>query len=282
MERIKPIVNRCKDEQLADILRTATRASLKAGSIECDLYGKPHRIHHKGAIDIVTEADIAAEKAILEIIRAGNDKAAILAEESLSRYTGIPEGATWIIDPLDGTTNFAHGFPWFGVSIAYAVDGVSKVGVIYCPIQDELFCACAGAGAWLNGKQISVSTVTQLEQSLVATGFPYDIKENAHEVIAALTSVVTKVQDVRRAGAAALDLAYVACGRLDGFWEIKLKPWDTAAGQLLVSEAGGRITDFSGKPYSPFIPEVLASNELIHDQLTALLKQFGRPNAEQF
>jgi myo-inositol-1(or 4)-monophosphatase len=257
------------------ILQTATQAALKAGNLEQALFGKPHQIRHKGPIDIVTEADIAAEEAILTILDADSTGVAVLAEESRSHYNGMPSGPTWIIDPLDGTTNFAHGFPWFGVSIAYLEDGVAKAGVIYCPMQDELFCAVQGHGAWLNGKRTAVSVTKILNEALVATGFPYNIKEKHPAVMAALASIITRVQDVRRAGAAALDLAYVACGRLDGFWEIKLKPWDTAAGQLLVAEAGGRTTDFAGGEYSPFLPEILASNGCIHDKLTQLLQPYS-------
>jgi myo-inositol-1(or 4)-monophosphatase len=276
MKRIDPILASLGKPDLAPILRTAVLAALKAGKIQRDRYGKPHQIHHKGAIDLVTEVDIAAEEAILAILYKEQSRAFIIAEESQAHYSNSPPGPAWIVDPLDGTTNYAHGFPWFGVSIAYAVDSVIQAGVIYCPMQDELFCAGRDSGAWLNGNRLRVSATNSLKQSLVATGFPYDIKQHTTEVLAALEMIVTNAQDVRRAGAAALDLAYVACGRLDGFWEIKLKPWDTAAGTLLVTEAGGTISDFSGRKYSPFLPEVLASNGLIHEELIALLKKFSR------
>ena len=276
MKRIEPILENIADQELTHMLRTAVLAALKAGHIQRDRYDKPHQVHHKGTIDLVTEVDIAAEEAILAILYKERSRVAILAEESHSQYNESPDGPVWIVDPLDGTTNYAHGFPWFGVSIAYAVDSISQVGVIYCPMQDELFCACQGYGAWLNSKRISVSKTSSLNQALVATGFPYDIKEHAAEVLAALQSILVRAQDVRRAGAAALDLAYVACGRLDGFWEINLKPWDTAAGQLLVTEAGGKISDFVANEYSPFLPEVLATNGFIHEELIAQLKQFSK------
>jgi myo-inositol-1(or 4)-monophosphatase len=197
-------------------------------------------------------------------------QADFIAEESHFTYTKTPTGPAWIIDPLDGTTNFAHGLPWFAVSIAYAEKGRNQVGVIYSPVQDELFCGCLNRGAWLNGKPIRVSRIPVLDKSLLATGFPYDVRKKPAKVMAAFKAVLIRVQGIRRAGAAALDLAYVACGRMDGFWEIKLKPWDTAAGQLILEEAGGKTSDFSGNAYSPFVPEILATNGLIHKELLSI------------
>ncbi|MGW8161645.1 MAG: inositol monophosphatase family protein, partial [Desulfobulbales bacterium] len=183
-------------------------------------------------------------------------------------------GPVWIIDPLDGTTNFAHNFPWFAVSIAFYDKGESQVGVIYHPMQDELFCATRGGGAWLNDRRLKVSGVDALQNALVATGFPYDIQKRPDYVLAMLKKILTHVQGVRRPGAAALDLAYLACGRLDAFWEVGLKPWDSAAGYLLVAEAGGTMSRFDGSPFSPFIPELLASNTLLHNDLNTLLHEF--------
>jgi myo-inositol-1(or 4)-monophosphatase len=271
MKRIESCVTEC-DPELANILEMAGKAALRAGKILRELYGKPHQIRYKGDIDLVTEADIFSESTIIAILNKAPRCAEILAEESRSIYNEIPTGPVWIIDPLDGTTNFAHGLPWFAVSIAYAERSRSQVGVIYCPVQDELFCGCRGSGAWLNGKPIRVSGVLALDKSLLATGFPYDVRKKSAKVMAVLEAVLIRVQGVRRAGAAALDLAYVACGRLDGFWEIKLKPWDTAAGQLLLEEAGGKISDFWGGSYSPFIPEILATNSLIHKELLSVIK----------
>jgi myo-inositol-1(or 4)-monophosphatase len=252
MKRIESCMTECGPE-LANILEVAGKAAFRAGKILRELYGKPHQIRYKDDIDLVTEADISSESAIIAMLNKAQLHAEILAEESRSIYNEIPTGPVWIMDPLDGTTNFAHGFPWFAVSIAYAEKDRSHVGVIYCPMQDELFCGCLNNGAWLNGKPIKVSEIPVLDKSLLATGFPYDVRQ-------------------KPAGAAALDLAYVACGRLDGFWEIKLKPWDTAAGQLLLEEAGGKISDFRGGSYSPFIPEILATNSLIHEELLAVIK----------
>ena len=253
------------------ILLGACRAALRAGEIIASLYDQPHTIRYKGTIDLVTEADLASEKAIIEMLGRDFPAVTVMAEESTSAATACPAGPVWIIDPLDGTTNFAHGFPYFGVSIAYAVNGRTEAGVIYCPVQDELFCAIRGKGAWLNGETIAVSGIDRLQQALVATGFPYDIDNTLSQVIQTLTNVLPRVQDLRRAGAAALDLAYLACGRLDGFWEMDLQPWDTAAGGLLVEEAGGRLSNFSGGGFSPFYPEIVAANRNIHAQLLELL-----------
>ena len=275
-QRISACVAGCKDPVLGDLLRTAARAALAAGSVLRSLYDKPHQITHKGTIDLVTEADVAAEQTVLAMLREAGGDIGFLAEESHSSYDELPLGPVWVIDPLDGTTNFAHGFPFFAVSIAYAEGTVSKVGVVYAPMQDELFCACQGSGAWLNGRPMQVSGAATLQASLLATGFPYAIEQEVGGVMAALTRLVTRCQGVRRAGAAALDLAYLACGRTDGFWEINLKPWDTAAAMLLVSEAGGRLTTYDGKGYTPYVPEVVASNGHIHAELVGQLVDFTR------
>ena len=268
MKRIDDCLQGCCHD-LAEVLRGAATAALEGGDIIREMYENPHEVRLKGAIDLVTEADVASEKAILTILEQRFPGSAVLAEESKPDYSEIPVGAVWIVDPLDGTTNFAHGFPYFAVSIAYSIDGISQVGVIYCPIQNELFCAWKGGGAWLNGRSIAVSGKKDLIESLIGTGFPYDIHEKLDLVIGQLQRVLPLVRDVRRAGAAALDLAYVACGRLDGFWEMDLKPWDTAAGQLLVEEAGGRVTGLKGQDWNPYQQEVLASNGKIHSLLSS-------------
>ncbi|MFP7755518.1 inositol monophosphatase family protein [Thermodesulfobacteriota bacterium B35] len=271
MNRIETITSQCEDADLARLLRAAGRAALTGGSIIRQLYGKPHNIEMKGAINLVTEADLASETAIVASLNEDLPGIAIMAEESAGDSPSQPEGRSWIIDPLDGTTNFAHGFPFFAVSIALVEDAVPLAGVVYCPMQDELFCACRGRGAWLNSDRISVTATRFPVEALVATGFPYDIHARLDTVLRQLRSVLPKVRDIRRAGAAAIDLAYVASGRLDGFWEMDLKPWDTAAGWLLVEEAGGRVSDFAGNPYSAFRPEILASNSVLHEQLIDML-----------
>jgi myo-inositol-1(or 4)-monophosphatase len=276
MKRIEKSLKTGPRSDLADVVKIAAEAALQAGRILLDLYGKPHDIRQKGTIDLVTEADVAAERAILDILEKAQSKGEILAEESRSTYDTVPQGPLWIIDPLDGTTNYAHGFPWFCVSIGFFNAGDCEAGVIYCPMLDELFHAFRGNGAWLNGERIRVSSTAGIGTSLLATGFPYDIQQNPKQIIAALQAVLTRCQGVRRAGAAAIDLAYVACGRIDGFWETKLKPWDTAAGKILVEEAGGITSDFKGATYSPFVSEIAASNGAIHSELIALLKQFSQ------
>ena len=275
MKRLKEIRNSCSDKKLYEVLEIACKAALSAGEVLRNRYLQPHQIKHKGDIDLVTEADLASEETILTIIKHYDPQGEILAEESHSSFDSPPNVPVWIIDPLDGTTNFAHGFPWFGISIAYGLPSSGLVGAIYCPLQDELFFAIKGCSAWLNGLEIRVSQEAKLESSLLATGFPYDIQKETDVVIDTLKTILKQCQGVRRAGAAALDMAYVACGRLDGFWEIKLKPWDTAAGFLLVEEAGGSVSDFRGNNYSPFLPEVVATNGKIHNELINLLKPFS-------
>ena len=178
MKRIESCIAGCNPE-LANILEIAGKAALMAGKILRELYGKPHQIRHKGDIDLVTEADISSERTILAVLDKAGLHAEILAEESHFIYNEIPTGPVWIIDPLDGTTNFAHGFPWFAISIAYAEKGRGQAGVIYCPMQDELFCGCLDSGAWLNGKPIRVSEVPVLDESLLETGFPYGTADHS-------------------------------------------------------------------------------------------------------
>lgn len=267
MQRIEKYIFSWKNDQLKKLLRIAGRAALEAGKILIRLYNQPHHIKFKGEIDLVTEGDLASEKAILAILESEGSNIAVLSEESHADYKEIPTGPVWVIDPLDGTTNYAHGFPWFAVSIALMDKGKSQVGVIYAPLQDELFFACRGRGARLNGELINVSAVSDLSHALLGTGFPYDVRKNSTGILKALENILTGSQGIRRAGAAALDLAAVASGRLDGFWEVKLKPWDTAAGILLVQEAGGKVTDFQGEEFSPFVPEIASSNSKIHSQL---------------
>lgn len=272
MDRIETVVNHCINSELAAQLQAACRAALVGGSIVRKLYNTPHTIDMKGVINLVTEADVASESAIIASLNEDVPGIDIMAEESAGDNLQVPSDAVWVIDPLDGTTNFAHGFPFFAVSIGLLKDGVPQVGVVYCPMQDELFAACRGNGAWLNGIPIHTTTTKFLVEALVATGFPYDIHKNLDNVLGQMRAILPKVRDIRRAGAAAVDLAYVACGRLDGFWEIDLQPWDTAAGWLLVTEAGGIVSNFSGKAYSPFAPEILAANRPLHPLLTDLLR----------
>jgi len=266
MNRIANTLKACPTAELQPLLVAATRAAITAGIIIREMYAKPHSIRMKGEIDLVTEADVAAETAIIASLDEDAPGLAVMAEESYDGQADISQ-RTWIIDPLDGTTNFAHGIPIFAVSIGLLDKGQPLVGAIYCPMQDELFCTSKGGGAWLNDQRIRVTETDFLVQALVATGFPYDIRKHIDQVIGQTRSILPKVRDIRRLGAAAVDLAYVACGRLDGFWEAALKPWDTAAGWLLVEEAGGRVTGFGGQEYTPFKGEILASNGVLHSLL---------------
>lgn len=266
-----------RDKRLLFLLNLGCEAALKAGAILRDLYDNPHQVRLKGAIDLVTEADLASEKSIIKLFREQTPEIAILSEESASDFSaGDHAGPCWIIDPLDGTTNYAHGFPWYAVSIAYTEKRRPVIGIVYHVPLNQLFIAVAGHGAWLNGSPLRVSREQALQRALLATGFPYNVDRLLVPVIGAIQAILPLSQGLRRAGAAALDLALVASGRLDGFWELNLKPWDTAAGMLLVEEAGGKISDYQGLPYSPFTDEIVATNGSIHRELQQKLVRFSQ------
>lgn len=251
----------------------AIGAALEAGEYLLGKLGQVRDIRFKGEVDLVTEADEAAERMILSRLRAQYPEHGVLAEEI---GTVRPEQGTsryrWIVDPLDGTTNFAHGHPTFAISIALEVERQVELGVVYVPALDELFVAERGKGATLNDQPITVSATERLIRSLVATGFLYDVAQRERNLVH-WGNFVRATQGVRRDGAAAIDLCYVACGRYDGFWEEGLAPWDTAAGSLMVREAGGMITDYAGAPFSIERPSCVASNGRIHAQMLAVLKQ---------
>ncbi|MBN1365617.1 MAG: inositol monophosphatase [Syntrophaceae bacterium] len=247
----------------------AVDLALRAGALLKKKFNQTHKIHYKGKINIVTEADEMSENLIIESISQKFPDHGILSEESPA-ITGSGK-LRWIIDPLDGTTNYAHGFPVFCVSIALQNEGVVVLGVIYDPMRNELFSAIKGKGAYLNGKKIKVSSIKDISRSLLATGFPYDIRESRVNNLDYFNLMAVNVQAIRRAGAAALDLAYLAAGRFDGFWELKLKPWDTAAGCLLVEESGGVVSDLFGGKWNIYSPNVLASNGLIHKKMMKVL-----------
>lgn len=271
MHRISHALHHCADVTRGQLLTAACRAALEAGHLIKGRYTQPHDIAMKGAINLVTETDLAAEAAILACLAQDAPGIPVMAEESASTHQLTDANPIWIVDPLDGTTNFAHGFPHFAVSIALVDQGRPLVAAIYQPMLDEFFCASLGGGAWLNDCPIRVTETEQLINALIGTGFPYEVEHTLADVMRQLAAMLPKVRDIRRAGAAALDLAYVACGRLDGFYEMNLQPWDTAAGWLLVEEAGGRLSDFSGAPFSPFVPQTLASNGRLHQALLHLL-----------
>ncbi len=244
--------------------------SLKAGEEILNLLPHIHEISYKGAINLVTEADLKSEAIIKKAIRKRYPNHTILAEES-----GLEERGDirWIIDPLDGTTNFAHGLPWFCTSLALEIEGEIVLGIIYNPVLKECFSAIKEKGAFLNQKPIKVSQTKELGKALLATGFPYDIQQNPEPVMTRFRNMIMHARGVRRAGSAALDLCYVACGRFDGFWEERLQPWDTAAGMLIVQEAGGMVSDFSGNFYSIYGKEILATNGFLHKDMLKTLER---------
>jgi len=253
------------------VLNFAIQTARDAGAILADRLGRA-QISNKGDIDLVTEADLASEKLIIERIRSHYPRHAILAEES-GASEELNAGKSewkWIIDPLDGTTNYAHGYPCFCVSIGLERAGIVEVGVIYDPNRDELFAAERGQGATLNGRRMRVSDVSDLNQAMLCTGFPYNVRERPN-FARDFANFTMEAQAVRRDGSAAIDLAYLACGRFDGFWEDGLNAWDVAAGLLLIEEAGGQISDFKGRPIDIYEAKVLASNGLIHDAMMRVL-----------
>ena len=252
------------------MLNFAIRMAKDAGRLLRDRVGTRIDIDHKGSINIVTDVDLASERLIREAISTYYPRHEVLGEEGGLSKSGSEY--RWIVDPLDGTTNYAHGYPIFCVSIALECKGEIVLGVVYDPMRDELFTAERGCGAALNNRPIRVSKTAELMQGLLSTGFPYDIKTSKLTNLDHWANFAMNAQALRRDGAAALDLCYVACGRFDGFWELNLSPWDTAAGALIVTEAGGRVTNFSGGPFSNYKPEVVASNGLIHDRMLEVLK----------
>jgi len=252
------------------IRRVAARTAQQAGDVLRSFHGNLKDVRKKGEIDLVTEADLASEKVIIDAIRGTFPEHGILAEES--GETKGDNRLQWIIDPLDGTTNFSHQLDFFAVSIAFALEGVPKVGIVFNPMSGELFEAAAGQGATLNGRTIRVSTRSQMKESLLVTGFPYNFKEILPSLMTRFGKCLSASQGVRRLGSAALDLCFVACGRFDGFWEENLNPWDTAAGLLVLQEAGGKATDFSSRPFHVNMKEILATNDQIHDQMLSLMR----------
>ncbi len=248
----------------------AFRAALEAGALIRERMGQAS-IDYKSAFNIVTDVDKASEELILKILHdefPGDD---FVAEEGGGKAIG--KARRWLIDPVDGTTNFAHGYPFFCVSIGLEEKGEMVLGVIYDPVRDEMFSAIKDNGAFLNDDRIHVSKVETLTNSLLATGFPPDTVTSAFDNMAQFNRFTNLSQGVRRDGSAAMDLAYVACGRLDGYWEKKLAPWDVAAGSLIVREAGGQVSDFAGAPLSIDEGIIIASNGLIHDEIVKILAE---------
>ncbi len=250
-------------------LEVAEKAAQEAGKVLKDNLGKVQEIEYKAKNSLVTEVDNLSEGLIIEIIKSSFPSHGILAEES-GRDKRI-SSHVWIIDPLDGTTNYAHTYPVFSVSIALEVEGVIRLGVVYDPMREELFSAELGKGAYMNGKVIRVSQTRAVEESLLCTGFTHENEWMVDENLRHFENFIRRSRAVRRDGSAALDLCYVACGRYDGFWELGLHPWDTAAGFLILKEAGGLVTDFSGNGFSIHDEEILATNGLIHDEMIGVI-----------
>jgi myo-inositol-1(or 4)-monophosphatase len=254
-------------------LEVAVEAARITGGYQRYRFTSQLDINLKGDKDLVTEVDRESERLIVAHLLKSFPDYNILAEEG--EYPQGDSSLRWIIDPVDGTTNYAHGFPWFCVSIGLESAGEPVAGVIYNPMHDELFTATAGGGAYRNGQRLHVSGRSPLRNTLLGTGFPYDCASHPDNNFDNFIAFQKAARGIRRAGAAALDLAYVASGRLDGFWELKLKPWDVAAGVLLVREAGGTVTNFDGTEYTVSNHRILATNGLIHAEMVAMLTGGG-------
>ncbi|HWW94340.1 MAG TPA: inositol monophosphatase family protein [Vicinamibacteria bacterium] len=258
-------------------LAVATEAVLRAGAIQKESYGQDIRIDYKGEIDLVTEVDRACEAAILDTLRSRFPDHDFVTEETLLARSG--SRYLWFTDPLDGTTNFAHGYPFFCSSVALTVDGRAVAGAVYDPLRDELFTAERGGGAHLNGRRLRVSQSSNLLRSLLITGFPYDLREDFPGKLRLFNRFMGEARAIRRDGAAALDLSYVAAGRADGFWEERLQPWDMMAGVVLIEEAGGRVSRFDGSPLGLGPDEVLATNGALHQVMLEVLREESRERA---
>ncbi|HTN42458.1 MAG TPA: inositol monophosphatase family protein [Nitrospiria bacterium] len=259
-------------------LDVALQAAKAGGKVLRKFFATDMRIDFKGEVNLVTEADRAAEAVIVRTIRRRFPDHRFLAEEGGEHATpeSIGSDHKWIVDPLDGTTNFAHSFPMFCVSIGLETRGEVVLGLVYDPLHEEMFLAEKGKGATLNGRRIHVSKTEKLNASLLVTGFAYDVRQDLLNNLDHFSNFSLRVQGVRRTGSAALDLCYVACGRFDGFWEMKLSPWDTAAGSLIATEAGATVTDFGNRPYQIYLKEILASNGKIHREMVEVLESAKR------
>jgi myo-inositol-1(or 4)-monophosphatase len=254
-------------------LATAVEAVLRAGATQMARFGQTIRVEKKGAIDLVTEIDLAIEREFRAMIAERFPDHEVLGEEfGGDGDSGRVPSYCWVFDPIDGTTNYAHGLPIFCSSLALEVEGEPIVAAVYDPSREELFTAERGQGARLNGRPLNVSSAASLIDSLLVTGFHYDVHKDPGEVIALFASFIRRARAVRRLGSAALDLCYVAAGRFDGFWEKKLQPWDIAGGALIVMEAGGRVSTMTGGPYGSRAGSVLATNGRIHDEMLATIQ----------
>jgi myo-inositol-1(or 4)-monophosphatase len=258
-----------------EYLEFAVDLARSAGDVLKHYMDRDKQVELKGRANLVTVADKESEALIINGIRERYPSHAILAEESGTSGPSAASKGKWIIDPLDGTTNFAHQYPFFCVSIAFEQEGQISCGAVYDPWRDEMFSAARGWGAFVNGERITVSDVQRLGSALIMTGFPYGFRDKIQTVLAQFEAFLIESQAVRRGGSAALDMCYVALGRVDGFWEMDLYPWDTAAGLVILEEAGGKVTDFSGNRFSIYGKEMVASNRSIHEEMLRVLKKLG-------
>ena len=254
-------------------LTTAIEAVVRAGDLQMARFGQHIQVDKKGTIDLVTEVDLAVERMFRAMIAERFPSHQILAEE-LGGAAVVPAGPCWIFDPIDGTTNYAHGLPIFCASLGLEIDGVAEIAAVYDPNRRELFTAERGGGAFLNGKPMCVSSASRLVDALLVTGFPYDVHARVDEIVGLFAAFVGEARAVRRLGSAAIDLCWVAAGRMDGFWENDLNAWDVAGGALIVAEAFGRVTGMDGKPFSSRGREVLATNGWLHGAMLDVITAF--------
>lgn len=254
----------------ATLRAAAVELARAAGAIVRKGWGVRHRPERKGRIDLVTTFDRRSESYLLAEIARRFPGHAVLAEESGAHAAGDSR-VRWIVDPLDGTTNFAHNYPFFAVSVGVEVDGALAAGAVFDPVRGEMFSAASGGGALLNDAPLAVSDIAKLEDALLVTGFPYDVREHPERSVPAFTAFLARAQGIRRDGSAALNLCYLACGRFDGFWEADLSPWDLAAGSLIVREAGGRVTNYTGGSFALEGRQILASNGRLHEEMIRVL-----------
>lgn len=260
-------------DYLYELKNLAIIVAREAGELVQEGFYRRRQIAHKSQRELVTSVDVASERLIRQRISHKFPDHHIVAEE-LSPDGSLSGKTVWVVDPLDGTNNFAHGVPFFAISIAVVVQGCLSVGVIVDPLRNEEFAAISGEGSELCEQKISVSNTENIADSLLATGFPYDISPNSENNLDWFVRFSYASQGIRRIGSAALDLAYTACGRFDGFWELKLKPWDMSAGALIVKQAGGVVTDFDNKPWQISSDRIVAANPQVHQQMISLIKSF--------